>query len=35
MSNLSRGLTRGSDEPEDDNAGGVNIPRFLDRQSNS
>jgi len=35
MSNLSRGLTRGNDEPEDDNAGGVNIPRFLDRQSNS
>jgi cell division protein FtsZ len=35
MSNLSRGLTRGNEEPEDDNAGGVNIPRFLDRQSNS
>ena len=35
MSNLSRGLTRGNDEPEEDNTGGVNIPRFLDRQSNS
>ena len=35
MSNLSRGLTRGNEEPEDENAGGVNIPRFLDRQSNS
>ena len=35
MSSLSRGLTRGNDEPEEDNSGGVNIPRFLDRQSNS
>lgn len=35
MSNLSRGLTRGNDEPEEDGNDGVNIPRFLDRQSNS
>jgi len=39
MSNLSRGLSR-SDEEEDTNkdagaAGGLNIPRFLDRQSNN
>lgn len=39
MSNLSRGLSRGDDE-EDSNkeagsAGGLNIPRFLDRQSNN
>ncbi|WP_373475542.1 cell division protein FtsZ [Sphingorhabdus sp.] len=39
MSNLSRGLTR-SDEEEDaakveGTAGGLNIPRFLDRQSNN
>ncbi len=36
MSNLSRGLTRGGDENEGE-AGddGVNIPRFLDRQSNN
>ena len=39
MSNLSRGLTRSDDdEPEDKDgggAGGLNIPRFLDRQSNN
>ena len=38
MSNLSRGLSR-SDEAEDEKAedanGGLNIPRFLDRQSNN
>lgn len=39
MSNLSRGLSR-SDEDEDNDkdggaAGGLNIPRFLDRQSNN
>ncbi len=40
MSNLSRGLSRSDDEDEpkdkDDGApGGLNIPRFLDRQSNN
>ncbi|MBK9004042.1 MAG: cell division protein FtsZ [Sphingomonadales bacterium] len=36
MSSLSRGLTRGSEEPpEDEGNAGVNIPRFLDRQSNN
>ena len=42
MSNLSRGLTRGADDeetPEDEEKDGsasrLNIPRFLDRQSNS
>jgi hypothetical protein len=43
MSNLSRGLSRDSDgddeegNAKEDNAssGGLNIPRFLDRQSNS
>ena len=40
MSNLSRGLSRSDDEDEakdkDDSAsGGLNIPRFLDRQSNN
>jgi cell division protein FtsZ len=36
MSNLSRGLTRGNDEGEEDkDESGVNIPRFLDRQSNN
>lgn len=37
MSNLSRGLGRNGDEKDDDagNDGGVNIPRFLDRQSNN
>lgn len=37
MSNLSRGLSR-SDEEEEEEApseGGLNIPRFLDRQSNN
>jgi cell division protein FtsZ len=35
MTNLSRGLSR-DDEEEDDNAApGLNIPRFLDRQSNN
>lgn len=36
MTNLSRGLSR--DEEDDDNDGsstGINIPRFLDRQSNN
>jgi len=43
MSNLSRGMNRDDDEkadgPEDDKgdegSSGLNIPRFLDRQSNS
>jgi cell division protein FtsZ len=35
MSNLSRGLTRGNEDANDDNDGGVSIPRFLDRQSNN
>jgi cell division protein FtsZ len=39
MSNLSRGLSRSDeDEPDDKDggaAGGLNIPRFLDRQGNS
>jgi cell division protein FtsZ len=35
MSNLSRGLTRGSDDAEEDKGDDVNIPRFLDRQSNN
>lgn len=37
MSNLSRGLTRSDDEDDGkggDSAGGLNIPRFLDRQNN-
>ncbi len=42
MSNLSRGLTRGADDEDtaeeddkDESATRLNIPRFLDRQSNS
>jgi cell division protein FtsZ len=35
MSNLSRGLTRAGDEAEEEKDDGVNIPRFLDRQSNN
>ncbi len=35
MSNLSRGLTRGSDDADEDKDSDVNIPRFLDRQSNN
>ncbi len=39
MSNLSRGLTRSDEEEDaakvDGTAGGLNIPRFLDRQSNN
>jgi cell division protein FtsZ len=38
MSNLSRGLGKPDDEGDNDRdggAGGLNIPRFLDRQSNS
>ena len=41
MSNLSRGLSRSDDEdekpkdPDDGTPGGLNIPRFLDRQSNN
>jgi cell division protein FtsZ len=36
MTSLSRGLSRGDEEEEDDNASpGLNIPRFLDRQSNN
>jgi cell division protein FtsZ len=38
MSNLSRGLTRSDDDDDDKDggsAGGLNIPRFLDRQSNN
>jgi cell division protein FtsZ len=38
MSNLSRGLTRSDDDEPDakdgDASGGLNIPRFLDRQGN-
>ncbi|MGB5077272.1 MAG: cell division protein FtsZ, partial [Sphingorhabdus sp.] len=39
MSNLSRGLTKADDDGETDKdngtPGGLNIPRFLDRQSNN
>jgi cell division protein FtsZ len=37
MTNLSRGLARSEDEDDDGNDGapGLNIPRFLDRQSNN
>ncbi len=40
MSNLSRGLGRSDDDGKDDDkddgsSGGLNIPRFLDRQSNN
>jgi cell division protein FtsZ len=39
MSNLSRGLTKSDDEEEGEKdgggSGGLNIPRFLDRQSNN
>jgi cell division protein FtsZ len=40
MSNLSRGLSRsdedqGGDDKDGGAAGGLNIPRFLDRQSNN
>jgi cell division protein FtsZ len=36
MTNLSRGLSRNDEEEEDDTASpGLNIPRFLDRQSNN
>lgn len=39
MSNLSRGLTKSDDEEEAEKdggaSGGLNIPRFLDRQSNN
>jgi hypothetical protein len=36
MSNLSRGLGgRNDDDDKDDDAPGLNIPRFLDRQSNN
>ena len=35
MSNLSRGLNRNDDKEDDDAEGGINIPRFLDRQSNN
>jgi cell division protein FtsZ len=37
MSNLSRGLSRSSDEDDKsrDDASSVNVPRFLDRQNNS
>jgi len=39
MSNLSRGLGRNSDDDDNDDdnpsGGGINIPRFLDRQSNN
>jgi cell division protein FtsZ len=36
MTNLSRGLGRNEDEDDDDKGGpGLNIPRFLDRQSNN
>jgi cell division protein FtsZ len=39
MSNLSRGLSRGDEDDDNDKgdgtSGGLNIPRFLDRQSNN
>ncbi len=36
MTNLSRGLSRNEDDEEEDAASpGLNIPRFLDRQSNN
>ena len=36
MTNLSRGLSRSDEEDEDDSsAPGLNIPKFLDRQSNN
>jgi cell division protein FtsZ len=38
MTNLSRGLSRSDDDDDDDDNGsapGLNIPRFLDRQSNN
>jgi cell division protein FtsZ len=37
MTNLSRGLSRNDDEDEEEDAAspGLNIPRFLDRQSNN
>jgi cell division protein FtsZ len=39
MSNLSRGLSRGDEDDDNDKDGGsapgLNIPRFLDRQSNN
>ncbi|MBL0923695.1 MAG: cell division protein FtsZ [Sphingomonadaceae bacterium] len=39
MSNLSRGLSRGEEDDDNDKDGGsapgLNIPRFLDRQSNN
>ena len=36
MTNLSRGLSRNEEEDDDNDASpGINIPRFLDRQSNN
>ena len=35
MSSLSRGLTRGDAKEEEEGDTGINIPRFLDRQSNN
>jgi cell division protein FtsZ len=35
MTNLSRGLSRDEEEEDDNAAPGLNIPRFLDRQSNN
>jgi cell division protein FtsZ len=35
MTNLSRGLSRDEEEEDDNTAPGLNIPRFLDRQSNN
>jgi cell division protein FtsZ len=37
MTNLSRGLSKNDDQDDDDDgtAAGLNIPRFLDRQSNN
>lgn len=34
MANLSRGTARGDDDDGDDDAGALNIPRFLGRQNN-
>ena len=35
MTNLSRGLSREDEDDDDKDAPGINIPRFLDRQSNN
>ena len=35
MTNLSRGLSRDDEDEDDNSTPGLNIPRFLDRQSNN